>query len=1103
MMPASAETSASPAPCWPEIVARARHLYERLPLAESAVTDQTGEADEAFATALAEWRELATGGDAAGFAQRLAGDGLTEARLRALWTQTDHEIAPAPLPSWCALLQAAHAGPTHPEDDAPPPGDASRHPFHELLQPLVRTAVARLDAVLEPALRPWLAAATCDNAPLLLRQLCHMAAPALHLSFSVRLHREEPALSRLLRQARGQRSDRVYRGFVDDFRAGGWVAFYAEYPVLARQLGESCERWVDAVHELLRRWHADRDALSRQFPDAPGTDDPPVSFALGQSDRHNNGRTTAFVTFASGRRLVCKPKSLQTDTLMTALLAWVAALPGSLPMRHVPTLDRSDHGWQAWVEHRPCDSAEGFERFHERIGYLLALTYALEGYDYHHENLIADGDMPLLVDTETLFNPHREMARAAGDADAAALAAKTAFYSVVRTGFLPNWTVRDNGTRQDLSGLGGDRDDNDPFVVPRWQDAGTDDMHLAPVREAVKPRGNRPFLADGTEARAEAHVDALRRGFALVYRGLLSQRGEFLALLHRHGRIPVRFVRKATRLYADQLTFNLRPERLRDGLRWSLGVERQSRQFVAAGADTPGVWGLLRAEYRALMAMDVPYFRVPADGTSIEDGDGTCVVPAYFDRDCLAHLDEKLSLLDAHDLALQDRYIAYSFHARAARSIHSLDPTLALDDPQREDTGAQPEATPARCLAAAIAIADALRAEALQAPDGSLSWVALEYVRETDVFQLKPISYNVYSGGMGVALLFAALGAVTGDATHTTSAHRIAQPLRRIMREEAAQVARLSGLGVGVGLGSLIYGLITLAALDPDAARAAADRALATDCALSIDDRLIAQDDKYDLMFGTAGALLALDRLLRALVAAGDPATRIDAVRERVARLADHLLAAAGRHDGLVPTYDGRAVTGFSHGSAGVALALARAAHWTGEAAHADAALAHARFEDALRDPREGHYPDYRSQPDRPSRMTTWCHGAPGIGLSRMKHHAITGDAWLLDAARRDMATTHRHTLAHLDHTCCGTLGRLDIQWEFACVHGDDTARDALRRDLDAVLDQRDRLGGFRLFLNAPTQAFSPGLFTGASGIAYTLLRFAAPGRLPCVLAFD
>ncbi len=35
----------------------------------------------------------------------------------------------------------------------------------------------------------------------------------------------------------------------------------------------------------------------------------------------------------------------------------------------------------------------------------LALFYALEATDFHHENLIAEGEHPVPIDLETLFQP--------------------------------------------------------------------------------------------------------------------------------------------------------------------------------------------------------------------------------------------------------------------------------------------------------------------------------------------------------------------------------------------------------------------------------------------------------------------------------------------------------------------------------------------------------------------------------------------------------------------------------------------------------------------------------------------------------------------------
>src|SRR3712207_8377597 len=45
-------------------------------------------------------------------------------------------------------------------------------------------------------------------------------------------------------------------------------------------------------------------------------------------------------------------------------------------------------------------------RYYERAGMLLCLFYVLEGTDCHYENIIASGEYPVLIDTETLMH-HR------------------------------------------------------------------------------------------------------------------------------------------------------------------------------------------------------------------------------------------------------------------------------------------------------------------------------------------------------------------------------------------------------------------------------------------------------------------------------------------------------------------------------------------------------------------------------------------------------------------------------------------------------------------------------------------------------------------------
>ncbi|MEM9304535.1 MAG: type 2 lanthipeptide synthetase LanM, partial [Pseudomonadota bacterium] len=478
--------------------------------------------------------------------------------------------------------------------------------------------------------------------------------------------------------------------------------------------------------------------------------------------------------------------------------------------------------------------------------------------------------------------------------------------------------------------------------------------------------------------------------------------------------------------------------------------------------------------------------------------DGSQVVPGYFTTNCATRLTEKIRALNENDLALQDRYITYSFYARDARSIHDEPDALAyLQDPVKTSNDDLAPVAHDDCIAVAAAIGKDLIREALRADDGSISWIALEHLQDAGVFQLQPVSYNLYSGAAGIACFLAALGRFTGRSAFTEAAWDAARPLFRMADEEHESIIYLSGLGVGVGLGSLIYGFAFLADLFGPGERR--DRCLetATRCAARIDDRALRADHRHDVMFGSAGAILALHRL-----AAADATS---AATDRIDALARHLLDSRIDTDSghrIVPTLRSGAATGLSHGAAGIALALARAGTLTSTPSFVEAALEHADFEEHLYDTEEGNYPDYRSVPGQPAFITAWCHGSPGIGLARLRLYELTGEARLRDQAERAMATTRRFTLDHLDHICCGNLGRIDIQLEHARAMQDEALERGVRQDAAYVLGRYHEKGGFRMFMNTPTQVFSPGLFVGAAGIGMTLLRLA-DDSLPCVMAFD
>ena len=120
-------------------------------------------------------------------------------------------------------------------------------------------------------------------------------------------------------------------------------------------------------------------------------------------------------------------------------------------------------------------------------------------------------------------------------------------------------------------------------------------------------------------------------------------------------------------------------------------------------------------------------------------------------------------------------------------------------------------------------------------------------------------------------------------------------------------------------------------------------------------------------------------------------------------RCGDHLLqkrsATDAGHCAWRLPWTSRPLTGFGHGAAGIACALARLGHATGERRFVDAACEGIAYECAVFSVEAGNWPDFRGLPGEtgPVYMNAWCHGATGIGLGRLGAPYLEGRArwWL------------------------------------------------------------------------------------------------------------
>ncbi len=1032
--------------------------------------------------------------------------------------------SPADEPAWAAFVREAVA--SAPRDvvvaDRAYPGLSG---FGPIVAPFVEAAVGRLrDALTEagpvvdgragsgPATGGPAAdsAAAGVSSPLLAdfrRQLTRRLARIAARVLVTELHE-----ARRLGRLSGGGPEERFRDFVR-LTAGrdGLGPLVTGYPVLARLLATACLNTADAFVEMVTRFAADRHLLSPAgvFGDRAGSPDGVLGthagpgaltgVEAGAGDSHRGGRSVMLLRFADGARLVYKPRPLAAHRHFNSLAEWFGSLPGTPELRVPRVLDRGDYGWAEFVEERPCASGAETRQFYRRQGALLALLHALDGTDLHHENLIACGPHPVLVDVETLFHPPLGPARSADPA------ARALHDSVHRVGLLPQLLVGDT-TALDMSAIGGGRAASSPIETADWADAGTERMRLVRRAGRFTESANRPRLGTVPVA-PSAYTEALCGGFRAGYTAIHDHRDELLGPdgpLRRFARDEVRVVPRPTWTYTTLLDESTHPDLMRDATERHQVLSLLRTPLLGV----PALPGVEDEEIAELWCGDVPVFATRPGSTELWSGTGRTVTESAAGRSGadaaaptgLARVEAKVRAMDTVDRQDQERII------RAAMVSTSPEP------PHRSGPGgrARSAATapePEHLLSAARSVGDQLVSLAYR-HEGRTNWIGLELLGER-YWRLTPMAADLAGGYTGPALFLAQLAALTGVSRYAEAAREALAPVPGLLDALHGRADELGVLGSGAyaGLGGIAYALTEVGTLLGD--REALDQAgpaVRLSCAAS------AAEGGYGVRGGAAGGLVSLLAVHRAT---GRPEAWRGAVR-CAARLA------------AAPLPEAR---GFADGAAGIGWALLRFAGATGDAHHRNAGLRALRRAAFGATPRAGDRAPAGTIPGpgrgqaagatpgataRPITGATprttawaaagaaganpgpaWCDGAAGVALAIVDSPDAREDpelsGWL---AARSGALAGIGPLAD-DSLCHGESGLLELLGHSALPALLPDVRAAWVHRAGTLLAAADRAGPQ---CGTPGRVPHPGLLTGLSGIGHGLLRAGFPDRIGSAL---
>ncbi|WP_157665388.1 type 2 lanthipeptide synthetase LanM family protein [Cyanobium sp. NIES-981] len=960
-------------------------------------------------------------------------------------------------------------------------------PFQDLWKPAVAALLSQLqDRVEGQSQQRITPTAWRGIGRTLLSRLCHLTEHVLWEDFHQQRGPGIMLLAHKQTPENGSITHHFYSGFVERKRQEGLETLLKRHPVLGRLLANALLLWEQASLEIILQINADRDCLETTFGIPKSAFITAIETGLG--DPHRGGRSVTSIRFSDPPEhpgVIHKPRSLGLEEAYNALVDELNSRSRLPPLKTAKAVCRGDHGYMETIVQSPCKNDDELSRFYLNAGRLLAVLHLLGCTDGHHQNLIAHGDQLLLVDAETLLEPNVvDHTKQSTSLPEKSDLLRTLSSSVLRTGLLPSWSFHgEASTPVDISALGISPEVSDTRTVHGWIAINTDGMMRGPVREAIPwpsslPVG--PGAHNPLPRFRKVFVEGFRRQSELILarrNGLLAGTGAF----HRLGGKTRRIVLRHTRVYESILEQCRQPAALASEQAQGLVLEALARSYLKA-EEEPRHWPVFAAELAQLEQRDVPCFQHPTDETCLPLGHGMDPIEGFFKSSGLEACFERLQELSPDTIAFQCRLIEGALGARWMERPGMEQPTQRARRSSSGDLTAFPSRETVPRSHFAQQLCEQISDLAIRSSDGSLGWLDLVLGADRRTFCYGPLGMDLYGGCAGFVLLMACLSqAIDRHKEHMV--RELMHPLADLALQGDPGVLhrwwRDQPLGLS-GSGGIVLTLLELDRLQqPPPHGWSSYRQLALRLLHGLQNERIDADGVFDLMGGVAGLVGPLLQL------------REDCATELAIRAGRHLIRSQNAEGGWPPAHEGRSLLGFSHGTSGISAALAVLHHHLNLAGALEATERALNLETLNFCPALGNWPDLRL-PESTSRfMVAWCHGAPGVVLSRlcMSQCGFGGESFQREWEAA-LDCTAAKPLAS-DHLCCGTMG-LVVILRLAQRRQD---ADALEANVLARLNQGGGCHDLRGLVAGPLT--SPGMMTGLSGIALGLLD--SPESMSCL----
>lgn len=781
-------------------------------------------------------------------------------------------------------------------------------------------------------------------------------------------------------------------------------------------------------------------------------------------DSHNNGKSVLVFWVNNTLQMVYKPHTLQPDLQLEEFYTWINNHSQIQAKMHIcKTIDCGNYGWQEFVIASECNSEEDVQKYYYRIGILLCLFYAIGTQDIHCENLIIDGGMPIVIDNESLFSNTFASPR---DENIISIYCETMKRSVYSSIIIPQ-NIQGSLFDIDLSVLGEQSPKKSQKIKGvKIIEAGTSNIQMKEIyaTSGKTAQRNATVFCKGRTVLATDYLDYVIRGFKDLYQIIYKEKHDFINILYRKGTADRKYrqILKATYVYSKFLAASKHPNYLKEK------TEFNRLLSIMDKGNSVSSKLISKAEIQALENGDVPYFYTYPDSHNLYylSNEQELKIENVYERTINELILSNINRFSDDDMNRQIRYIKMSFANQKMKNPLKNNLVKMDNIMYKSDTDLY--------ISLAMQIGDYILDNLIYNSSKTEAEIIGLNFDDKGNWIIGYAAATLYDG-MGIILFLSYLYRITDITKYKDAAYCLLNGMEKTPIPN-------NNLSAFLGKGSHLYTHYLMYTIFNDEQF----RHKAIGDIESMDDPNLLHKQRLDVIDGLAGTIIVLINIYKDM-----KHPKLLAIARKMGKV---LLDKVENEEMPI-------MTGMAHGYAGLIYALILIAKFDASPKYLKVANRLLQYENEKKNEDNSNWLDLRQKNENKC-QNFWCHGAPGIILSRLKCFENINDAEILNILKSDIQNSIGNLTKYAqidgrDCLCHGFWGNIDILVSLGKYNTElaNLAKQYANKHIQSVIKN-----GYIFPNDNNVEVYN--FMLGLSGVGYSLLRLIN-NNVPSVLALE